>query len=166
MQTLYHLLDAARSEALSLRQAERLNPRFVSLYRGQSATALADVAPYLFTFTYGSPHAAWLLEKGWGKSWGVFCEAEGDLASLERHFRKFLLVQKEGGGQLYFRYYDPRALRIVMPTFDAGQLEEFFGPVKSYILEDADPKFALRYTLQNRRLKTERAEFPACGWLG
>jgi hypothetical protein len=161
----YHLLDAARAETPNLREAQRRNPQFLSLYKGQSAQALAEVAPYLFTCERGTAFVRWLLEKGWGKSWGVFCEAEGDLAALERHFRKFLLVQKEGGGQLYFRYYDPRVLRIVLPTFDAGQLDEFFGPVKAYVLEDEDPAYALRYTLQNRRLRTEREELSACGWL-
>lgn len=161
-----HLFDAARGDSLRLREAQRLNSQFLSLYKGRAAHELADQAPYLFRWESQSSYARWLISNGWGQSWGIFCTAQGDLASLERHFRKFLIVQKEGGGQLYFRFYDPRALRIVMPTFDAGQLEEFFGPVKSYILEDADPKFALRYSLQNRRLKTERAEFPACGWLG
>ena len=166
MRQSFHLLDAARAEAPNLREAQRLNPRFLSLYKGQSAKALAEVAPYLFAWECGSAHARWLRDKGWGQSWGVFGEADADLAGLERHFRKFLIVKQDGGGQLYFRYYDPRVLRIVLPTCDGGQLEEMFGPVKAYVVEDEDPRFALRFTLQNRRLKTERAEVATCGWLG
>ena len=160
----FFLLDAARAEQ-NLRDAQRLNARFLSLYKGQSATALAEVAPYLFSFAQGTPFARWVLEKGWGQSWGVCGEAEADMAALERHFRKFLLVKKEGGKDLYFRFYDPRVLRIVLPTFDAAQLEEFFGPVKAFVLEDENATFVLRYTLQNRRLRTERAVMRTSGWL-
>ena len=31
---------------------------------------------------------------------------------LRRHLRRFLLVKDESGRQLYFRYYDPRVLRL------------------------------------------------------
>jgi hypothetical protein len=76
---------------------------------------------------------------------------------LHKHFRKFLLVSTEEGKQLYFRFYDPRVLRIFLPTCNPAQLVEFFGKGIDYIIvEDEDPAFALRFRVENGVLKQNR----------
>jgi len=136
------LLDAARMLD-AMETAQKLNPAHDSLYRGRSEEALAMVAPYLFTYGEDSEFAGWLASSGWGHSWGVYLYAEASLAELHHHFRKFLLVQTEDGQELYFRFYDPRVLRIFLPTCDAAQLREFFGPVNYFMMEDEDPAQAI-----------------------
>jgi hypothetical protein len=75
---------------------------------------------------------------------------------LYKHFRRFLTVNTEDGQKLYFRYYDPRVLRVFLPTCDSAQLSEFFGSIKYFFAEDEDPEFILRFSLQNRTLLTDR----------
>lgn len=145
------LLDAARMLD-ALETAQQLNPAHDSLYRGRSEEALAMVAPYLFSCEDGTAFADWLASAGWGNSWGVYLYAEASPAELHRHFRKFLLVQTEDGQELYFRFYDPRVLRIFLPTCDEAQLRAFFGPVNYFMVEDEDPARAVVFYLADGQL--------------
>ena len=152
---VFYVFDGARLED-ELDTAQALNPNFDSLYRGQSEETLASVAPYIFTVERGSEFERWYFDKGWGDSWGVIVYADDDMKSLHKHFRKFLMVQTEDGEELYFRFYDPRVLRIFLPTCDKEQLKEFFGLVSCFICEDEDPAFGIVFSLQDSFLKQER----------
>ncbi len=149
------LLDAARMGPL-IDEAKERSRAHESLYRGTSSEKLAAVAPYIFQFGWNSHFANWLMKKGWGHSWGVLLKSSYPLSELHKHFRKFLKVQTEAGQSLYFRFYDPRVLRIFLPTCDTAQLREFFGPIDYFIMEDEDPAIAIRYWHENGFLKTDR----------
>jgi hypothetical protein len=152
---IYSTLDAARIFG-ELETAQTLQTNFLSLYMGQSEELLSSVAPYLFPYELNSEFGAWLLEKGWGNSWGMFVSTQVSLEELRKHFRKFLMVQTEDGTELYFRFYDPRVLRIFLPTCDVQQLHEFFGPVEYYGMEDEDPAHALLFSFDGKKLIMER----------
>ena len=154
---LHALLDAARMGA-AMHTAKEMTQAFSCLYKGQSAEQLVDVAPFLFRVSDQKPLASWLLEQGWGQSWGVYLESAATPAEVYRHFRRFLLVRTEGGQELYFRFYDPRALRQFLPTCTTDQLTAFFGPVRYFLLEDENPAFALRYWHQAGTLRQERID--------
>jgi hypothetical protein len=141
---VYALLDAARSE-LIFRKLGESDIEVECLYRGEKARELADVAPYLVHLQRENPFTRWVLENGWGKSWGIFLGSSASLNELRRHFRTFLMVYDEEGTPLYFRYYDPRVLRVYLPTCNAEELKTVFGPVEQYLLEDEDPSTALRF---------------------
>lgn len=149
------LLDAARMEQ-HIEKAKELNAQHLSLYKGRSEEDLAAVAPYLFSYKQGDQFGSWLAENGWGNSWGVFISSRSSFDNLHKHFRKFLLVKTEDGQELYFRFYDPRVLRIFLPTCDPQQLKELFGPIDSYIMEDEDPAFAIEFWLQNYQLASRK----------
>ena len=151
----YLLLDSARIED-EIETAKSLNPAFDSLYRGQSEESLASVAPYIFQVKGGSDFERWYFDKGWGDSWGIVVYSQEEMNALHKHFRKFLMVKTEDGEELYFRFYDPRVLRIFLPTCDKDQLKEFFGQVNYYICEDEDPGFGIVFSLQDGSLKQER----------
>lgn len=151
----YSVLDAARIFG-ELDTAQKLQTNFLSLYMGQSEELLSAVAPYLFAYQPDSEFGKWLSEKGWGNSWGMFVETAVSIDELRKHFRKFLLVKTEENEELYFRFYDPRVLRIFLPTCDEQQLVEFFGPISQLIMEDEDPKFALKFSLRNSQLHTQK----------
>ncbi len=148
------ILDAARMEH-EMAIAQKLNSEGVSLFR-EDPEDLAEVAPYLFNCIEKSQFYNWVLNTGWGKAWGIFCITTIDFNELRRHFRRFLMVKTEDGLQLYFRFYDPRVLRIFLPTCDAFQLREFFGPITRFICEDEDPEFALVFFHDNTKLITQR----------
>ena len=151
----FSILDAARIFG-EIETAQTLQTNFLSLYMGQSEEYLSSVAPYLFAYQPESEFSKWLLEKGWGNSWGIFVDTTIDLEQLQKHFRKFLMVKTEDGKELYFRFYDPRVLRIFLPTCDEQQLKDFFGPVSSFSMESEDQEFALAFLLEQGKLITRK----------
>ncbi len=153
----YCILDGARL-GQSIEQLKEHHATCVSLYRGQSEQAMHDVAPYLVRLQPRSSLNRWLFENGWGNSWGIFIRSDALIQDLRKHFRKFLLVQSEDGEELYFRFYDPRVLRVYLPTCTSAELTEFFGPVQKYIVEGDDPSSAMRFSLLGNTLKCERLD--------
>lgn len=141
---VYALLDAARDESIYPKILDS-GLESTCLYQGDKARELAWVAPYLVELKRDDPFTEWVVENGWGKSWGVFAGSEATLNELKRHFRTFLMVYDEEGNSLYFRYYDPRVLRVYLPTCNAGELGTVFGPVEYYIVEREDPGFVSRF---------------------
>ena len=57
---------------------------------------------------------------------------------MERHFRRLLRVTGPGGKLLLFRYYDPRVLAAFLPTTDARQRAQIFGPLVRLVYEAAE----------------------------
>ena len=150
----FAVLDGASNPAL-LDWLYRCQPKFECLYTGELAPDMAEVAPYLVHLEEETEFADWLISKGWGNHWGVFAQAQGNLRAMRQHFRRFLTVYDETGKPLLFRYYDPRVLRVYLPTCNAEELAAVFGPVRSYILEGETPDTALRFEIASGALKTK-----------
>ncbi len=55
------------------------------------------------------------------------------------------VVEIEQGKSLLFRFYDPRALRVFLPTCSAQEVRQFFGPVASFHVEDESPESLIRF---------------------
>lgn len=130
---LFAILDAARSKDIFSR-LQRFTSGWVSLYRGEPEESLVEVAPYLVQM-HDSGILQWFLAEGWGNSWGLFLTSTQTLEQVRRHFRHFLLVRDEDGKQMYFRFYDPRVLRIYLPTCTAAETRRFFGPIRTFFME-------------------------------
>ncbi len=130
----YMILDAARDDKI---YPELINSDMenLCLYLGDKAVELAAVAPYLLGLRKEGSFAQWLFMNGWGNSWGIFVQSAASFRELHRHFRKFLMVYDEEGTPLYFRYYDPRVLRVYLPTCNEAELRILFGPVERYMIE-------------------------------
>jgi hypothetical protein len=150
---LYLLLDAARVGS-RMEEAFGLNKEYDSLYRLSSQQNLATVAPYIFSAKPGSAFFNWYLENGPGNSWGVLVSSAVSMEDLHKHFRKILMVSTEDKKKIYFRFYDPRVLKMFLPTCNAQQILEFFGPVKNLLLEGALKNEFLKYWQENGTLKT------------
>lgn len=141
---VYAVLDGASVPDL-LKKLHALKPEHICLYRGALAPDLAECAPYLIRLIPESPFAQWVLAEGWGKHWGIFSLTQADLKAMRKHFRTFLRVKSPEGKTLYFRYYDPRVLRVYLPTCNEQELKVLFGPVVAYCLEDKLPVRMLRF---------------------
>ena len=127
------------------------------LYKGSAEEKFSDVAPYLFT----SPQpdlADWFFSEGWGQSWGLFMIADVSPDVLYRHLRRFLRIETETDRQLYFRFYDPRVLRLFLPTCNQQQLIDFFGPIRYFLAEDVDPTYGLNFWLDQGKLQQKQVE--------
>lgn len=148
---VYAILDTARNEKIYSALLD-WKGEFCCLYRGQMAETLAHVAPYLVKLDQDSAFTKQVISSGWGDSWGIFVQSTAGLRELRKHFRQFLIVYNEKAESLYFRYYDPRVLRVFLPTCDAQQLFLLFGPVGRFCVEDEDNNVLNEYSLANRKL--------------
>jgi len=110
------------------------------------------VAPWLFDFDPNSDFAAWIAKNAPSNDWGIFLRSTAEPIKVYRHLRKFLIVSTEDGRELYFRFYDPRVLRVFLPTCDRDQLKEFFGPIEAFIAEDENG-LLVEYAFNDNKLQ-------------
>ncbi len=140
---VYAILDGASAEQLP-QNIYRYSIESVCLLRGELDPELAQVSPYLVALAAESPFTDWLIGEGWGRHWGIYVVSGADLRTLRQHFRSFLTVYDPNNVPLFFRYYDPRVLRVYLPTCNAQELEAIFGPVDRYLMEGEDDESLLR----------------------
>ena len=119
---------------------------YQSLYEGEQSKDLAVKGPYLAEIQKGGKMLPFLLKVGWGSSWGVFLSTKMDFAETRKHLRHFLMVEIEGGQKVLFRFYDPRVMRVFLPTCSAGQRKEFFGQIEQILVESESKTAVLRYS--------------------
>jgi hypothetical protein len=133
---LFAVIDAARSERALVVLRESVEEHR-SLYDGVTAETLADAAPYLVELRGGSRLLSTLVLEGWGDAWGVYFSCRRSLKDVRAHLRKLLMVTREEENDVvYFRFYDPRVLPIVLPTCTVRQEAEIFGEIEQFYCED------------------------------
>jgi hypothetical protein len=152
----FFLFDTARATEENLVKASEINGNVLSIYECRREDILAKVAPYVFSFPHSKEFSNFILINGWGNSWGALGVSRSPLENLQKHFQKFLKVKTEDNQELYFRFYDPRVLKIFLPTCDKQQILEFFGPVDSFIVEGETKEEAIVFRQKNGELITER----------
>lgn len=154
---LYTVLDGASVPELPQILWEH-EPEHACLYRGELEPDMAAVAPYLVRLEHGHSFTKLVCEQGWGNHWGIFAMTPGevDIRVLRQHFRRFLMVYDPNGKLVYFRYYDPRVLRVYLPTCNAEEIKIVFGPISCYVLEDEDPSAVLRVSSDGEKVRTKK----------
>jgi hypothetical protein len=148
---LYAILDAAR-DPLILARLVKCQEDHQSLYEGSAGNQLAAAAPYLVSLPRESAFLDTLIRDGWGKSWGVYLTCDKPFKEVRKHLRHFLMVELEGGENVYFRFYDPRALRVFLPTCTPSEVNQFFGPITTYLMEANTPETLLRFSHEQGEL--------------
>jgi hypothetical protein len=157
---VYAVLDAASIPNL-LTVLQEHGPEHECLFMGELEPGMVEVVPYLVRLQPGGRFTDWLTGIGWGRHWGVYAVAEANMRAMRQHFRSFLMVYDPEGKPLYFRYYDPRVLRVYLPTCTADELNTVFGPVEYYLLEDQDAGTALRFRNAGGHLHQEKITLTA-----
>ncbi|AUX39060.1 hypothetical protein SOCE26_004420 [Sorangium cellulosum] len=134
---LYVVLDAARDDRILELLRESVE-RHQSLYEGQPAEPLDEVAPYLAgPMAPDSRLLERLVREGWGRRWGIFCTSEEKFAEVRRHFRRFLMAELEDElDRVYFRFYDPRVMSTFLPVCSVSQLDELTRQLTRILCED------------------------------
>jgi len=155
--TVYALLDAARGRRVYAAVRWSARPH-APLYGGELPEEIERVAPYLVEL--GGDHAFTrrILAEGWGASWGCFVVAEADLATVRRHLRTLLRARTEDGRTMLFRFYDPRVLRVYLPTCTRQELKAFFGPITRVVMEDESGQAGLAFEQRHGELAVSRRE--------
>ena len=133
---LYFLIDCARDERIypKLRELQSTT-QIMPLYQGEALRDLAAVAPYIVEVGDDDRIFNWLWHEGWGESWGIWFWSLVSMPTLVDHFRRLTMVRTEDGQHLLFRFYDSRVLPTFLPTCNAQQLRQMFGPVERYLVE-------------------------------
>jgi hypothetical protein len=142
---LYAILDAARDPRVKV-LVEACDDEVRSLFDGEQGDRLAEVAPYLVRFDERSALLEVVVSGGWGDAWGVFLTSERPFEEVRRRLRRSLMVRdEETGKRLYFRFYDPRILRVFWPRSTPRQRSEMAGvEVDRFLVED-DAGAVLRF---------------------
>ncbi|MCA1827722.1 MAG: DUF4123 domain-containing protein [Myxococcales bacterium] len=132
----YAVLDGARDPRVAgLAKGELVR----CLYRGTLPKEVAEAAPYLMRVWPGNEPTERFFSQGWQQAWGVLLAYAGPIKALYRHLRQFLRVRGEDGRAFAFRWYDPRVLRVYLPTCTPAEIGRFFGPIEAFAVEDEAP---------------------------
>lgn len=151
---VYVVIDAARAGLLCQTAREQYGLSGRSLFDGPLASMLDHVAPHLFPL---ERDAAFVGEWGaaLGRAGGVLLGATAGLEALWSHLRALLVATDETGVQYSFRFYDPRVLRVFLPTCSPVQASEFFGPASWMLVEGESPGTVLRCAPGRQGVKIE-----------
>jgi hypothetical protein len=153
-QSVWAVLDCARDHRIypALRNSQL---DYLCLFSGRLHPEVEAAAPYLIELSPNYRFTPKLIEMAWGQSWGVFVRIK-DAANLRTHLRSFLRVRNESGRVLLFRYYDPRVLRVYIPTCRADELRTVFGPIGSYAVEAEDGRSVIEFAFDGNALRERR----------
>ena len=152
--SVFAVLDGASVPGLPQRLYED-GPEHLCLWPGDLEPDLAEVAPYLVRLERESGFTRWLVGDGFGRHWGIFAAAEAGIRRMRAHCRKFLTVDDPEGKPLLFRYYDPRVLRVYLPSCNESEWADIFSPVQAYLVENEGGDAVIRFTLQGGVLQRE-----------
>ncbi len=147
---VWTILDAARDPKI-YGAVEGTFLEKCCLFSGDLPWQLQMTAPYLVQLRSDDRLTRFISEHGFGQAWGIFFRSDAGIKTLRRHFRGFLRVKDQRGRRLLFRYYDPRVMRLYLPTCTRSELETVFGPVREYLLEDEDG-YLVSYRLEGGSL--------------
>jgi hypothetical protein len=154
-QNVWMIVDGARSIDV-FRFLLECYLEYSCLYSGPLTPDLEMAAPYLVQLDHGYRDTHRLIRQAWGNSWGVFLRTDTSLKKLRRHLREFLVVRDTKGTRMIFRYYDPRVLRVYLPTCVTAELRTVFGPIECFWTESESPEKMLEFAFRERGLE-ERA---------
>jgi uncharacterized protein DUF4123 len=157
--SVWAIVDCARDERIypALRNSQL---DYLCLFSGRLHREVVAAAPHLIEVAPTYRFTPRLIEMGWGQSWGVFLRIK-DPSNLRSHLRGFLRVKDESGRFLLFRYYDPRVLRVYLPTCRPDELRTVFGPISSYLVEDVDGKGLIEFEFDGNKLIERRTMLTA-----
>jgi len=142
---LYAVVDAARNRDLAFAARDRFRLPTRWLFAKSTVKEMENVAPYLVSMMAGSsyPYSASgyldLWSTQFGNSAGILLLTQADEKSLWTHLCGIFRVTDEDQHKYYFRFYDPRVLRVFLPTCTAQDALDLFGPIRMMLVESKIP---------------------------
>ena len=127
-QAVFAIVDGACDERIYAAVKGTFLPKDC-LYSGDLPWQLQLTAPYLVQLERDDRFTRYLINTGWDNSWATFL-------------------------RLIFRYYDPRVLRVYLPTCWPAELDKFFGPINAFIAGGEDPGEILEFRNERGTLAT------------
>ena len=151
---MWAVLDGAKDERI-YNLVSRCYLDKCCLFAGELSSELERAAPHLVQISPRDSVSDSLLTLGWGRAWGIFIQSDDSIRRLRRHLRTLLRVKDEVGRYLLFRYYDPRVLRVYLPTCLDQEVTSMFGlSITRFCMESEDADSIISFELDwNDRLK-------------
>lgn len=157
---LYGVVDAAQDADFALDAQRRFGLPMRMLFQGEAAQYMGEVAPYLVPIPLDSEYLEAWADR-WGKNVGILLTTSAAPDKVLRHLRDVFVVKDEEGQEYFFRFYDPRALRVYLPTCTPQEGLEFFGPVRSFLCEAEGPGAILQFTSGREDVHQEAIALPS-----
>lgn len=141
----YAIVDGAQNLGLP-RRLLQMGARHECLFVGALEPEVREVAPHLVSLGEDTGLFDHLM-KGWMKGWAIYLRSPLGMLNLRKHLRTLSLAEMPDGEVVFFRYYDPLALRAVVPSMDEAQRRAFFGDnaVDCIFCEGDEPGELLRF---------------------
>ena len=92
--------------------------------------------PYLIKVT--SEILDWILNSLSTERWGVFIASNLDLATLTRHYQKFVIARGPDTNPYFLRFHDASVLDVLINTWEPKEKAVFFAPALAFGLPDLD----------------------------
>lgn len=122
----YAVVDLASAPALRPVVPRLLTSVAEPLLARSMALQLLEVGPWLVLLSDAPEVARTIATFGPEVPWGFYLHADVDIASLRVALRKFNLAKlPDVPGEVLFRYWDPRVLRIFLAHAGAVQRSRF-----------------------------------------
>ena len=136
---LFAVLDAARDGEIE-RLTTSFQLRFLYLLDGITDAELARSAPRVVELG-PRPSTGFdrLLTQGYGRSWGYYLRSRAPLLDVRDQLASLLVAELPDGSVVRFRLFDPRVLRVYLPTCTPEELARVFGPIECFLLEHPAP---------------------------
>ena len=147
------IVDSARDQRIFGLLLECFYSDHTCLFAGPLSPEIEVAAPYLVHLRYDDERTRKFISLAWQNSWGLFLQTEAGKDSLRRHLRTFLLVRDYEGHPLMFRYYDPRVMRVYLPTCTNDELNTVFGPITRFLIEGSEPETLQQFSFDGKRLE-------------
>jgi hypothetical protein len=161
-QDVWMILDGARSIDV-FRMVIECHLEYSCLYSGPLTPDMEIAAPYLVQLDHGYRDTHRFIRRAWGDSMGVFLKSDTSLKKLRRHLREFLVVRDTKGNRMVFRYYDPRVLRVYLPTCVRSELRTVFGPIDCFWMEGDNTAEMMEFNFGSGELKQQTLNLdPGC----
>ncbi len=110
------ILDAARCGFDNIEEVRSIasDENAVVFSLSEKETYLEVVAPHLFSCN--DKIIEWYMTNGYNDAWGILFTAAASFDECLLHFNSKVITKDERGGNRYFRFYDPRVLKIFLPA--------------------------------------------------
>ena len=160
---LYGVVDSARDARLASFVFTQYMDERRWLFEDQAAEHMRDVAPYLVPiafrerYPYRRSEYLDLWAERLGTSAGIMLLSGADAGPLQRHLRRIFQVGDEEGNRFFFRFYDPRVLRVYLPTCTPAGARQFCGPIRKIVVESEEPGGLLVCTASRGGVRIEDA---------
>lgn len=139
---MWAILDSARSPRAAY-YARFAGFESECLFAGDLDDELRYASPYLVRLEFDDPRTVALISESWGSSWGIFLKSDVGMKTLRQHLRTLLRVRLPNGHLVLFRFYDPRVLRIYLPSCTPSEVNRFSGPVLNWWAEGGNQTNAM-----------------------